>query len=340
MTTKATARRIAQLAKAVSAAFASSGLPPETLRKPQLRLTDLPWQLPPLQTNLELEGCDLDDLIYPTVATTGAKLHSFWQGSMGALHHRPSQTFHRGQYRGISHALPGASLGIKACLFSKPDAKDDYAGILLSLEVARVAVKNLPLLDIQSDDSTYLVKTASGHEFGVRDGLPLVGAADWPTSGEGMVQALLEAPRGEIDTTCYFDVVALARSVLYECREELKLNFAAIDYALQALRVLTMGRGCPAMIKAVYEAPANKQEWLNKVAALTEAEAIMTAQVSDLVRLNTLLELLVPTWYNHSNFRREIFSAKTFPYMLAPEKADAIKYTLSQLWYQVPESMK
>lgn len=340
MSNEATKRQVAQIAKAISNAFAASGLPAEILRDPKIELTTLPWQLPPLQTNLSLQGYDLGHLLMIRVATTAEKLHHFWSSTLHTMKHRPGYLYYKDQYRNIGYLMPSAKANVRAALFAHYEPDDEMAGLMFSMEIANLAMNNMPLADMLSDDSNYWVKTVSGYTFGVKNGKPMLGAGDWPFDGTGIIQALLESQRGKATTTCYYDTLALARSILHQHSHEFKQDFLALDFAIQALRPLTADRGCPAVIKALREAPFDRQMWVNKVVALTEATEILTINICDRDKLVTLENLLIPTWYSRSEFRRQIFSGKNYPYMLDPAKLAAIKETIAQLWLEVPDSMK
>lgn len=340
MSAATTQTQVRQIAKAVSAAFAAARLPDEVLSNPKIAVTDLPWQLPPLQTDLTLQGFDLEYLLTTQVTTTSEKLYRYWGSRMVTLRHTPHLAYHQSQYNLLAHLLPKENSATRNTLFSMIDPDDEYAGICLSLEVANLAAKNLPIKDLGSDDSNYWVKTMDGHVFGVQRGLPLLNADYWKTDATGLVQVFLETLRGKASTTCLYDTIALSRSLLHEHKADFGSEFIAVDYALQALRSLTLGRSCPALIQAVHKVPIDKQLWTNKVVALTEAEAIMSTNIADRDKLRTLETLLVPTWYSMTNFRRNIFSGKKYPYMLEPDKVLAIKETLNHLWHEVPEQMK
>jgi hypothetical protein len=340
MSAATTQTQVRQLAKAVSAAFAAAMLPDDVMESPKIGTTNLSWQLPPLQTNLVLQGYDLEQLLTTQASTTAYALHRYWGSRMVTLKYSPHLAYHRSQTHLLANLLPKELGSTRNTLFANIDPADEYAGICLSLEVANLAAKNLPIKDMGSDDSNYWVKTMDGYVFGVQRGLPLVGANDWTTDATGLVQVFLETLRGKATTVCLFDTIALARSLLHEHKADFGKDFIAVDYALQALRSLTLGRTCPALMQSVHKVPLDKQLWTNKVVALTEAEAIMETSIADRDKLHTLESLLVPLWYSMTNFKRNIFSGKTYPYMLEPSKVLAIKDTLKHLWQLVPEQMK
>lgn len=340
MTAATTQTQVRQLAKAVSAAFAAARLPDEVMNNLSITLTDLPWQLPPLQTSLAIQGYDLEQLLTINVNTTSAALYNFWGTTMTNMRQRPHQLYVNGAYKYLTSTFPKETAAVRSALFAQADLTDEYAGINLSLEVANIAAKNLPIKDMRSDESNYCVQTLDGHIFGVQNGLPMLGQNDWPTPAEGLIQMMLESTRGKASNVCLYDTIALARSVLNTNRQYFGQEFIAVDYALQALRALTLGKGCPALVAAVHKLPIDTQLWTNKVVALTEADAIMSTSICDRDKLQVLESLLVPTWFSQTAFKRNIFAGKNYPYMLEPAKVQAIKETISRLWHDVPEQLK
>ncbi len=338
-------RQIRQLAKAVSTAFATSNLPDEVLTNPRIELVNLPWQVPPLQTSLNLQGLGLQEMLNVEAETNASKLHNFWVSNLNDLHSKPGTIFKDLSYKTLNRLWPSQSKGKKMYAFSMPagwpDQLDCYTGVTFSLEVAHLAMVNLPLTNIVQDASNFVVTTADGFDFGVRNGLPLADSP-WEVGAEYMVQDMLEMSRGRVLTNCLYDPIALARSVLHVHRDKFGDDFQAIDYCIQALRYLTHGRTCPELMKTLQEAPEDRRLWLARKDAIEQAMEVMASpDLNDREKLRTLESLLVPTVISVATFRRQIFYTNKYPQYMEEGKSQEINSWLANYYEtEIPENYK
>jgi hypothetical protein len=212
---------------------------------------------PPLRTKATLGGVPVSDYLTVPVALDEANLHRFWTKTLDDLWHRPSSALRRGAFANCAWAMPKVKLGQRAFLFSTPAGfpanMEMTAGALFSMELAHIAAASLPVHDLVCDDENFYVALANGKLIGVRNGL-IICDSPWTMDVAGMVPDLLETSRGEADYTCRFDQLAMVRSVLHVHRRRFE-EFEGIDFALQAMRILSLGGHCPELVTEMKLAP-------------------------------------------------------------------------------------
>lgn len=328
-------KQVRGLAKAVAVAFASAGLT-DAERSPQggIAHTDLPWACPPLLTPLQLDGYLQDHFDVPLPIEARA-LHRFWVETMDQMWKQPGRLVRAGTLANLGTAMASVKTGQRAFRFSIPAgcpaAISEDAGLILSLEVAHAARISLPVADVTESATDYLVTTADGLEFGVKNGRPLI---DTPwTMVSRDVPGLLESPRGETSYTCHHDQLASVRSIIHTCAHKFPHNFDALDQALQALRFLSLGGYCPELTHELIVQPMETLQMREKESAYFDAIDIIRSKVmSDRSKLYSLKDKLVPQAMTVSKFKREVFSAATFPFSMAPGKSDEIETNLVALY--------
>jgi hypothetical protein len=332
------------IAKAIAHDFAAAPLTSEERNPQRIVHTQLPWTVPPLRTNLALNGQDIQHMLDAPVPTDAKHLLRFWKLTLKQMWTTPSQVMRNGTMANLTSALPKVKMGQRALRFSEPAQEagliDPIAAIQLSLEVAHTAYISLPVVDMVEDENTYVVTLADGTEFGVRDGLPVVDSP-WKTHAKGLILDLLETPRGQASYVCHFDQIASVRSVIHEYPEKFPHNFDALDLGLQALRYLTLNGHCPELTTAMVMKPMEVAVWREKENAYMEALEVINSQLNDRAKLYTLQALLVPLVMSMSKFRREIFSASNYPFTMPAGRAEIIATNLRKLYMaEVPTAMQ
>lgn len=327
--------QVRTLATAVATAFASANLT-DAEKRPEggIAITDLPWSCPPLITPLVLGGAMQDHLDAPVNVSAGS-LYKFWLQTMRQMWYEPSRVMKGGVYANLSTAMPAVKKGQRALRFSTPigapSQLDRTAGVTLSLEVAHCAAVSLPVADIYSDDSSYVVTATSGEEFGVRAGLPLIDSP-WDYNATGEVADMMLSPRGAVSYTCHYDQIASVRSIVHTNAKKFPYTFEALDQALQALRYLSLGGYCPELTTQLVIKPMEELQWKEKERAYRDALDVVRSNMSDKSKLYSLRNLLVPQVMTVSKFKREIFSASQFPFSLAVGRLDEIEASLIALY--------
>lgn len=336
--------QIRALAKAVSAAFSASPLSDEERNPGRIDIADMPWVAPPLKTRATLGGVPVSDYLTVPVALDERQLHRFWIKTLDDLWHRPSSAMRRGVFANCAWAMPKVRLGHRAFLFSTPTgypaSLDMTAGALFSIELAHVAAASLPVQDVVSDTDNYYVILSDGTPIGVRNGL-VICDSPWDMDVAGMVPDLLETSRGEADYTCRFDQLAMVRSVLHTHRRRFE-EFDGIDYALQALRILSLGGHCPELVTEMKLAPLDLPRLRQAERALRDCLATLDdMSISDRSKLSIWHNLLVPEVITASKFKQHIFNGAQFPFSLAQAKLDSIRSWFEEQYKsRIPEAMR
>lgn len=336
--------QVRSLAKAVATAFAAAPLSDEERRPARIAITDLPWACPPLITSLVLEGTSMQDHFDAPVAVEPRALHRFWTEALRQMWHEPSRVLKNGAYASLGSAMPRVRLGQRAFRFSAPVGApsqiDVTAAVTLSLEVAQCALVSFPVFHVEQSDDSYVVELPDGMRFGVENGRPLVDSP-FVFDARGQVIEMLHAPRGAMTDVCHYDSIAAVRSVLYSHPASFA-QFDAVDQALQALRYLSLGGYCPELTTAMVAKPMEILRLRELEAVYFEALDVIRAQgISDRAKLETLRQLLVPAAMSIAKFKREIFSAASFPFSMAPGRTEQIEANLVTLYQsEVPQGLQ
>lgn len=334
--------QIRALAKAVSAAFAASNLPPEATAPGKIEITDLPWAWPPLVTSLMLGGVPLQDYLDTPIRLDETRLEDFWISTLHQLWFEPSRLMRRGTLTNCGWAMPKVSSGQRALRFAQPVGwpalVDELAGVMFTMELVHAASISLPYDELVRDSSNYWVRLG-GLEIGVRDGRIIV-PSPWTGDVSGQVLDLLEMTRGEADYRCAFDQIASVRSVLHVNRKSFPHNFEALDIALQALRILSAGAHCPALTDAMKVVPVDLTVEREKENALRESLDVMRAEMPDRDKLRVLHAALVPAVLTRMGFKRHIFAGQSYPFTLAAAKAEDIINWLEATYRRLPAELQ
>lgn len=332
--------QIGALAKAVSTAFSASSLTPEEMFPGQIEITDLPWATPPLRTSLKLGGIELQSYLDAPVRFEETKLFTFWRQTLDHMWNQPSRLIKNGALANCSWAMPRTPMQQRMLRFSTPSGwpgqMDELAGAQFTLELVHAVAISMPWAELRCDESNYWVMLPQGAVIGIQDGRILCDSP-WAADVSGMVLDLLEMSRGATDYRCLFDQIASVRSVLHVHREKFKANFEALDLALQALRVLTTGQACPALLKVMRVAPIDMMVLREREDALRRAlDVIGSPAITDRDKLRILSEILVPTVLSKVGYRRHIFAGHSFPFTMAAGKEDAIRQFLIESYEALP----
>lgn len=307
--------RMRILADALAAGFEAAGFTPAELLQGQVIITDLGWQAPPLRTKATLQGVPLHEYLDYPLQVDSQKLVEFYKAALFSLRHGPEEISNEEGYKGLSLLMPRALPGERCLALPLPDgwpAGDSTTGPLFAMEVARLL--NTSSMDVAAfveDESNYYVDTRWGR-VGLVDGYVSVCREEWDISCEGQVPAFLEKPRGQLSTVCMYDLIARLRSCLHEHADRFA-EFEGMDFALQALRILSKDRMClellravEGMSKAAFRRKARKQ-------AFEEALAVMESwNYTDRTKLSMIQEILLPQYYNLAQFCRKIYDVNRY----------------------------
>jgi len=337
------------LAKAVSAAFAASNLTEADKAPGKIAITDLPWQAPPLLTPQVLSGGALQDYFDVPIALEQYKLHAFWVKTLDDMWHRPSSLYTHGRRASAAlancgTAMPNVRVGQRALRFSRPagfPVIDEQAGALFSLEVAHAARISLPIKDMIETDDSYFVEFADGMQIGIKDGVPTTTTPWTAVPVTGMVPDLLTMPRGDVSYACDYDQLASLRSVLHVHKASFPNTFEALDQALQALRLMSLGGHCPELLTAMRVSPLDMNLLRERERLLADALGVIEVPtMSDRSKLLSLRALLVPGVVAASGFKQHVFSSDQFPFTLARGRMDLIRSWLQTKYLELPRELQ
>jgi hypothetical protein len=335
--------QIRSLSKAVSAAFLASPLSEEERNPGRIELTDLPWVAPPIACRETIGQVPLSDYLSVPMPIEQGALRRFWIKTLDDLWNRPSATIRRGAFANCGWAFPKLKVGQRAFLFSTPlgfpSQLEPTTGVMFSIEVAAAAAASLPVLDIVSDDDNYYAVMADGEIFGVKNGRPAC-ESPWTESMAGMIHELVTGSRGEADYSCRFDQLAMLRSVLHVHRRRFE-EFQGLDYALQALRILSLGGHCPDLISQLRLLPQDMGQLRRHEQVLRDCiDIIDDMQMSDRSKLEIWHNLLVPEVLTPGKFRQHVFSGGQFPFALAQAKLESIRTWMEAQYRALPASVQ
>jgi len=323
---------VQSLVRLVGVAFQRADLPGDALQTP-IVYRDLPWQCPPLVTDMMFERMPLQTFLdFPIRAASAEALYSWWARTLETMYYSPSRLVDRGALVGSGSVFVGSRLGARALRFSIPancpEPLDRMSGIVFSLEAAHAAHLALPgAVLIKSDDSYYV--EVGGLVIGVREGRPAAGP-DWEVTAEGFVPELLTMPRGERMHECHFDSLAKARSLLHEHPSRFP-EFATLDTVLQALRYMTWGSIAPNVLQQMTIARQMRPRAEEHIRKLQRSlELLDDPAVSDRAKLVQMHGTLVPDIISPTAFRNIFHHGPPFPYVARPEKMLRIKQELEE----------
>lgn len=307
--------RIRVLADAVAASFERAGFSPQELLQGQIVITDLSWQAPPLRTQAALQGVPLHEYLdYPLQVDT-ERVVEFYKQGLFSLRHAPEQIANEDGYKGLSLLMPKASPGERALALPLPDGwptGDSTTGPLFAMEVARLLrTSSSEVTQFFENENSYYADTRWGR-VGLVDGFVSICEDEWDISCMGLVPVFLEKPRGQLTTSCLYDLIARLRSALHEHADRFD-EFEGTDLGLQALRVLSNGGPCIELLRAVEG--MSKAAFRRKARKLAFEESLRTMQswnYTDRTKLSILQETLVPHHYTLAQFCRKVYDVNRY----------------------------
>jgi hypothetical protein len=204
---------------------------------------------------------------------------------------------------------------------------DHTTGVLFAMDVAHLFYTSSDVVNGFEDNAdNYYVNTPWGR-VGVMEGLVCGGEA-WDVDCRGLVQGMLEQPRGDVSMTCEYDLIARLRSALH--LEPAKFSeFEATDYALQALRILTDGP-CKELVKAVERMSMAGFKRRAKIKAYEQTLEVMASwNITDRLKISMLQEILIPSYMTLEMFCRKVVDVrKVIPAVLSTKVESKITRNL------------
>lgn len=335
---KTTPERLAvALSRQVVEALVKIGLTQDDILSGEIEHTELPWQVPPLVVEATLFDVPLSAYLDQPMYVSTDHIYSMWTEALLQLKNHPYKVLKvDGTYLNTSGAIP-ACRGIERPLYlSVPDgfpgSISDLAAVVLSLECAHLIRINGKHETFVSDEDNYYAVVTTGIEIGVKDGLPAVCGDQWDLPVTGMVQELLRTPRGAVWEGCDHDIVAKVRSLAVKNERTIR-DFEAVDWALQALRVIG---GQKELISAVRKVRQIHNYRKSRRLALEESMRIMElVAMTDRQKVETIKQLLVPEVINIAEFSRRFvnYYANVAP-LMAEKVTRRIRENLSALYDQ------
>jgi hypothetical protein len=317
--------RTLQLAKAVADSFEKAGFMPADLLQGPINLTDLAWQAPPLVCEESLHGIPLHNYLDYPMELSSEAAYEWYRLTLFNLLSAPEEVADDAAYKGLSKFLPKAKMGERRLALPLGEgwpAGSANTGPVFAMEVARLFRTSCTKVSefVHTADDYYAV-TPWGR-VGIVDGF-VHDMPGWDTDCRGHVQSLLEMPRGQISVLCQYDTVARLRGLLHENHEKFD-EFAAVDYALQALRILANGNLCRELHQAIEALPLEAFKRRRRREAFEQALAVMENHTfTDRVKVSMILEMLVPAHWQLQVFARKIYNVQTVMPSVLSEKTES-----------------
>lgn len=322
------------LSRAVVESMSASGVSQDDFLTGQIKLTSLPWQVPPLHVLAPLMKMPLKDYLDRPTWISVEHMTTLWTDGLMMLRNAPSKVLtETGAYRAASLAIPHIKAPERMLRLSVPEGfphgVSDQTGAVLSLEVAHLFKDNARIKTFVYDENSYYAVMPDGTEVGIKDGYPTECAQEWDISVEGIVQEMLESGRGAVWEGCDYDIIAKTRSLLHEKRWNFH-EHEGLDWALQALRVLD---GRSALLRAIQSARAMIYSRNLRRTRLSEArEVAYRNTISDRARIETLRGLLVPEVLSPSQFTKRVYSySSVVPVLLSTTSLAKVRAGIDQL---------
>lgn len=309
--------RVKLLADAVARSFEVAGFSPADLLGGPITITELAWQAPPLKVERLYWGVPFSSYLDYSLTLDSAALFEWYKNGLYWLKHAPETIADTEGYLGLSKLIFNAKPGERKLALPLPEgwpSGEHSTGPMFALEVARLFKTSCKdVTEFFEDDSNYFVRTPWG-TVGIVEGFVSEHQDVWDISCVGLVQGLLEGPRGFTATSCLYDTIARLRSVLHQEAGRFP-DFDMVDYALQALRILADGEICKELHRALEGMSAAGFRRKARIKAYEEAVSTMLSwSLNDRAKISTLQELLVPTYMSLAEYSRKILD----PYKIMP----------------------
>lgn len=298
----------AALAKVVVQALVRYGFTQDDVLKGEIRHTELPWQIPPLVCEMQLFGVPLGTYFESVGVLKVDALYSLWSDALLNMKNSPDKVLTPDGFRAVSYALPLVRASERYIHLSLPEGYpggiSDFAGIMLSLECAHLMRYNARHSTFVCDEDNYYAVTEEGMEIGIKAGLPVLYDDVWDMPVNGMVQEMLQTPRGAVWEGCDYNIISKVRSVTHELGNGLR-DAEGVDWALQTLRVID---GDKELLAAVRNMRAVQHVTKLRLSLLQQAWFIATQMsITDRQRIETLKQMLVPEVLTPGQFSKQVF---------------------------------
>lgn len=328
--------RVKLLADAAAASFEAAGFSPAELLQGPIVLTDLTWQVPPLEVPALYWGVPFQDYLDYPLEINSEELYDYYRQGLMLLSMGPEEITDDQGYKGLTRLILGCRKGERRLalpLYEGWPAGSTTTGPVFALEVARLFKTSCKKLQgFVSDESNYHAVTPWG-KVGIVNGYVSDSRDLWDVDCSNLVPGMLEQPRGQVVVECQYDILARLRSALHQEPERFK-DFELADLALQALRVLSYGELCHELLTAVSQMSSKAFKRKLKIATYSKALEIMKSwDLSDRVKISMLQELLMPGYMSLSEFSRKVLDPhKIMPNVLsARTEARIINYLTAVL---------
>jgi hypothetical protein len=322
-----------ELSRLVVEALVQIGLTERDVLGGAIEHTELPWQVPPLVIEAHLFGAALSEYFDRPTFVNLDHFINMYSDALADMRNAPAKVLNGEGFKQLYSALPRIKLAERQLYFAMPDGFpggiSDYAGASFALECAHILRTNAKLSEFVSDEDNYYAVLPDGMEVGVKDGVPSVWYEQWDLPVSGMVQEMLRQPRGTLWEGCDHDVIAKVRSVCHIYEKSLR-DFEAVDWALQALRVID---GSRELLRAVRSLKAVAFERTSRMDALNYAvEVAGRLSITDRQRIETLKHALVPDILSITQFSKQIYGYyTTVPAVVSPKVLARIQQNVQAL---------
>lgn len=311
-----------QLSTLVVEALVRCNLTQEDVLKGEIRHTNLPWQIPALQPEVTLFGVPLGDYLGAVTSVNAENLFMLWSEALHLLRNAPDKVLTPDGYRRMLSALPDVRVRERPLHLSIPEGYPEmgvgeFTGAMLSLECAHLVRHNLRIESFVSDENNYYAVVPVLGEIGIKNGVPAHYGEIWDLSIDGMVQEMLNTPRGAVWEGCDYDIIAKVRSVVRELEDRIR-EFDGVDWCLQTLRVIG---GAPELLAAIRS--LTKVSHIRKMRRSIVEDAVELAHqitITDRQRIDALRNLLVPEVVSAAHFSRHIYPQFRVPPAMLSEK--------------------
>jgi hypothetical protein len=327
---------IPPLVSMVASAFSKLNLPAVEVLSGKVTHTDLIWQAPPLACKVTFKGTPLHEWLQPrSVIRDEAAFDAWLTETLRALRHHPLKAITKKGFMGLS-GVANASAEVRRLMFSVPEGFPyncgSYTAAVFCLEAAEVLKFAVGIRDIVISEDDHYVVTSAGLIVGVKAGFPTHGYADYDTPLEGIVSELREMPRGDAFQGCDYDLISKCRSVLHDHKKDLR-DFEALDYALQALRLMSEGKHLPALQEAVSKMKVNEVRDQAALRALRDCCSLWECHAySDRQKFSAIKALLVPHVLSKAEFKELVYNyGASIPATMRQETSGRIAFNINAL---------
>lgn len=325
--------RVKVLAEAIASAFEAAGYAPAEILQGPIVLTDMAWQAPPLRVQTMFEGLPFSDYVDYPLPMDSKAVFDFYRLTLFSLHACPEEVADENGYKGLARLFKNTKVGERNLAFPLYDgwpAGDHNTGPMFALEAARLFYTSSDAVQAFKDDADNYHAVTPWGTVGIVDGYVAGVEKQWDVNCSGLVQGLLEMPRGVANMTCMYDTIARLRSALHEAPERFGTTFEPLDLALQALRVLTDGETCRELHRALEQMSLAGFRRRQKIAAYTQCLEVMDSwALTDRAKISMLQEILMPQYMNLPEFGRKILDpSRVFPAVLSTKTEARIKRAL------------